>query len=323
MQTSTYPADVTRRGEGAACSMIRIRFHGRGGQGAKTAARIVGTAAFLEGFNAQDSPIYGAERRGAPVAAFTRLARGPILERGVITHPDLVVVADETLLGDPAARVLDGLTEDTAIFVNSPRAPERLQRMRSIPGRAVTLDLTGLMLARLETLVALSAPLGAVAARLAGLNADHLREAVIQELSSLGLSEPVVGDNVALALECFEAVSLVPVKASPAQIAPAAFLWTPVYQPPGRGSPRIAAAANAPLRKTGAWRIFRPVLNEEKCNGCTLCFVYCPDAAIALTDRNLPVIDYDHCKGCGLCIVECPTQALTAVRESVVEEHHD
>lgn len=49
--------------------MIRVRFHGRGGQGAKTASRIVGTAAFLQGYTAQDSPIYGAERRGAPVAA--------------------------------------------------------------------------------------------------------------------------------------------------------------------------------------------------------------------------------------------------------------
>jgi len=86
--------------------MIRVRFHGRGGQGAKTASRIVGAAAFREGFTAQDSPVYGAERRGAPVAAYTRLAHGPILERGVISRPNLVVVADETLLDDPAAGVM-------------------------------------------------------------------------------------------------------------------------------------------------------------------------------------------------------------------------
>jgi len=85
-----------------------VRFHGRCGQGAKTASRILGTAAFLDGFIAQDSPLHGAERRGAPVVAFTRIARAPILERGVIAQPDLVVVADETLLRDPAARVLEG-----------------------------------------------------------------------------------------------------------------------------------------------------------------------------------------------------------------------
>ncbi len=100
--------------------MTRIRFHGRGGQGAKTASRILGTAAFLEGFTAQDSPIYGAERRGAPVTAYTRLARGPILERGLISQPDLVIVADETLLTDTAARVLEGVTEEVAVFVSTP-----------------------------------------------------------------------------------------------------------------------------------------------------------------------------------------------------------
>jgi pyruvate ferredoxin oxidoreductase gamma subunit len=66
--------------------MHAVRFHGRG-QGAKTASRILGTAAFLEGYQAQDSPIYGAERRGAPVAAFTRIAKEPIHERDLIAPP--------------------------------------------------------------------------------------------------------------------------------------------------------------------------------------------------------------------------------------------
>jgi pyruvate ferredoxin oxidoreductase gamma subunit len=70
--------------------MFRIRFHGRGGQGMKTASRIVGTAAFRQGFYAQDSPVYGAERRGAPMIAFTRFDSSPILERGVVQSPDLI-----------------------------------------------------------------------------------------------------------------------------------------------------------------------------------------------------------------------------------------
>ncbi len=78
--------------------MLRIRFHGRGGQGMKTASRIVGTAAFHEGHYAQDAPLYGAERRGAPMAAFTRIDQQPILERGLIASPDIVVVAGEMLL---------------------------------------------------------------------------------------------------------------------------------------------------------------------------------------------------------------------------------
>ena len=67
--------------------MKGIRFHGRGGQGMKTASRIVGTASFMEGYFAQDFPIYGAERRGAPIMAFTRLSNNPILERGIIANP--------------------------------------------------------------------------------------------------------------------------------------------------------------------------------------------------------------------------------------------
>ncbi|HET8722413.1 MAG TPA: 2-oxoacid:acceptor oxidoreductase family protein, partial [Nitrospira sp.] len=100
--------------------MLAIRFHGRGGQGAKTASRIVGTAAFLEGFQAQDSPIYGAERRGAPLAAFTRIAREPIRERGVIARPDVVIVGDPSLIPEPGARLFEGVDERTVIFINSP-----------------------------------------------------------------------------------------------------------------------------------------------------------------------------------------------------------
>ena len=79
--------------------MYRIRFHGRGGQGMKTASRILGTAFFLEGFEVQDAPRYGAERRGAPIFAYVRANRQIIHERGVIHRPDLVIVADNFLEG--------------------------------------------------------------------------------------------------------------------------------------------------------------------------------------------------------------------------------
>lgn len=296
--------------------MIRVRFHGRGGQGAKTASRIVGTAAFREGFTAQDSPIYGAERRGAPVAAFTRLARGPVLERGLISRPDLVVVGDETLLNDPAARVLEGVRDDTAVFVNTTRSPEQFRAQFAVSGLLTTLDLTDMALARFGKVGSLSAPLGAVAVRLLGLSAESLRFAVAQELGSLGVPAAVVDQNLALAGECFQAVPVVPVSESRSEQATPASLWTPIYEPPTRGAARISAAANTPLHKTGDWRVFRPVLNLEKCNGCWLCFVYCPEAAIALTDKDRPVIDYDHCKGCMLCVEECPTHAIAAERES-------
>ncbi len=70
--------------------MYRIRFHGRGGQGMKTASRILGSAFFLEDFEVQDAPRYGAERRGAPIFAYVRAARQLINERGIIRQPDLI-----------------------------------------------------------------------------------------------------------------------------------------------------------------------------------------------------------------------------------------
>lgn len=297
--------------------MIRIRFHGRGGQGAKTASRIVGSAAFLSGFTAQDSPIYGAERRGAPVAAYTRLAHGPILERGLIAQPDLVVVADETLLNDSLARALEGVTEATAVFVNTTRSPEAVRAASPVAGRLSTMDLTGMVLAKMGRVGALSATLGAVAARLLGLSLESLHAAVSQELRSLGVTVLVVEQNLALANDCFRTVPIVPVGESPAGQAGPASLWSPLYEPPTRGTARIAAGANRPMRKTGDWRTFRPVLVPEKCNGCWLCYVYCPDAAISLNGQDRPIIDYDHCKGCMLCVEECPTHALVSEREAV------
>lgn len=295
--------------------MLAIRFHGRGGQGAKTASRIVGTAAFLEGFVAQDSPIYGAERRGAPVSAFTRIATGPIRERGVIPCPNLVIVADSSLVSDPAARVLEGIDERTAVFVNSPLSAEQFRADTSIPGRLTTLDLTEVALQQFGERGAISALLGAVAGRLAGLRQESIRQAIAEELVDLSLSPSVIERNQTVAVQCYEAVQPVVIERSVPQPIVPVRLQTPMYEPPTRGTARISAAANSILRETGGWRTFRPVLVPDKCNGCWLCFAYCPDGVISMTEEDRPVIDYDHCKGCQICVHECPTEALVAERE--------
>ena len=109
--------------------MFTIRFHGRGGQGMKTAGRLLGSAFFLEGFEVQDAPRYGAERRGAPMSAYVRADRQPINARGVIVQPGLVVVADDTLIPIPAAGVLTGITENTVLLIVS-HAQEQIWRNR-------------------------------------------------------------------------------------------------------------------------------------------------------------------------------------------------
>ncbi len=69
------------------------------------------------------------------------------------------------------------------------------------------------------------------------------------------------------------------------------------------------------MGKTGSWRTFRPEIDYSKCTKCTLCWIYCPDAAIMRKEDDSPIIDYDYCKGCGICANECPTKAITMKRE--------
>jgi len=98
--------------------MIEIRFHGRGGQGAVVAAKILADAFFREGKHVQSFPAFGVERRGAPVTAFTRIDNEPILIRCNIYEPDIVVVLDPTLLNE--TDVVGGFKRGGTILLNSP-----------------------------------------------------------------------------------------------------------------------------------------------------------------------------------------------------------
>ena len=78
--------------------MYKIRLHARGGQGGKTAIRILAKAFYLEGMNVQAFSLYGAERRSAPVVSFLRVSEEKILERDYIDNPDCIIVLDDSLL---------------------------------------------------------------------------------------------------------------------------------------------------------------------------------------------------------------------------------
>ncbi|HEY5539924.1 MAG TPA: 2-oxoacid:acceptor oxidoreductase family protein [Coriobacteriia bacterium] len=117
-----------------------IRWHGRGGQGAVTSAKILAEAAFHSGFAGVTSqPSFGAERRGAPITASTRLANTPIRVLSQVTEPDIIVVLDDSLLG--AANATAGLKPGGTVIVNTIQSAEEL----GIGGDAhvVTSDVTG------------------------------------------------------------------------------------------------------------------------------------------------------------------------------------
>jgi len=97
--------------------LVEIRFHGRGGQGAVTAANILVAAAWKSGLWGQAFPFFGAERRGAPVVAFARLSRRRVRLHSMIRHPDVVVVLDPKL--PKLVNVLEGLKSGGKVVINS------------------------------------------------------------------------------------------------------------------------------------------------------------------------------------------------------------
>jgi pyruvate ferredoxin oxidoreductase gamma subunit/2-oxoisovalerate ferredoxin oxidoreductase gamma subunit len=142
--------------------LIEIRWHGRGGQGAVTAAEILASAAVMEGKWAQAFPSFGAERRGAPVQAFTRIDDKPILNRSFIYEPDAVVVLDEGLLDAEGANVMVGLKPHGKLIVNSSREPSEIAKKLGFKGGLAVVDATSVALEVLGAPIVNTAILGAV-----------------------------------------------------------------------------------------------------------------------------------------------------------------
>ncbi|NLD17945.1 MAG: pyruvate synthase [Tissierellia bacterium] len=118
---------------------LEIRWHGRGGQGAKTASLLLADAAFATGNYVQGFPEYGPERMGAPITAYNRISEKPIRVHSNIYNPDYVVVVDQTLL--EAVNVTEGLKEDGAIIVNSEKSPEEIRKhLKGYKGDVYTID---------------------------------------------------------------------------------------------------------------------------------------------------------------------------------------
>ena len=120
-------------------NMIEIRWHGRGGQGAKTASLLLADAAFNTGKYIQGFPEYGPERMGAPITAYNRISSSPIRLHSNIYEPDYVVVVDDTLL--ESVPVTEGLKETGAIIINTTKTADELKPLlNGYKGKVYTID---------------------------------------------------------------------------------------------------------------------------------------------------------------------------------------
>ena len=136
MATKTGKKDVK-----ATPALTEIRWHGRGGQGAVTAAKMVAELALGEGKYFQAFPEYGPERSGAPIVAFTRVSDAPIQVYSGIEHPQIVVVLDSSLL--KIVDVTNGAPDDAIVLVNSERSPAQLRKDSGLKdGRLYTIAAT-------------------------------------------------------------------------------------------------------------------------------------------------------------------------------------
>ena len=302
--------------------MYRIRFHGRGGQGIKTANQILGSAFFLQGFEVQDAPRYGAERRGAPIFAYLRASRAPIHERGDITRPDLVVVADESLIPVPASGVLQGVSAHTVLLINSADAGELWKSRLNLEGPVIALAVPagGMEHPELPYPYYIGAACAGAAARLTGaLAREHLAQSIREELARYGPA--TVEKNLEHALSAFDGMG-----AEAGRVTEGAEISALDYRRPEWielpledariSAPNIHAGATSELARTGVWRSFRPVIDYGLCNRCSwVCSTLCPDGAIRVEPDHLPRIEYDQCKGCLICITVCPPHAISAVPE--------
>lgn len=119
--------------------LVEVRWHGRGGQGAVTAGKVLAEAALDSNMYFQAFPEYGPERMGAPIQAFTRISDEPVDLHCQIENPDVVVVLDPTLLG--TVRVSDGIKEDGILLVNTSESPAEIRKQLNLQtGRVFTVD---------------------------------------------------------------------------------------------------------------------------------------------------------------------------------------
>lgn len=295
--------------------MKEIRFHGRGGQGAVTAAELIAQAAIASDLFAQGFPNFGAERRGAPVMAFLRVSDSQIFLRERIDAPDVVVVLDHTLLGLP--EVTDGLAPGKTLLINATKGQvanlevlSKRYRIGIVDASKIAMDTIGLPITNtaiigalvratdLVTVDSLGEPFNNRFGRLAAKNLSAMQRAYEQiELFDCQAREDASPLGEKDYQEYIQGEALLP--------WPDVEIGCDVHKP-----------GNSSEFLTGNWRTGGyPLMDVEKCIACGICWIMCPEMAFQKNTDNSFTWSGDYCKGCGICVTTCPKKALSMEEE--------
>jgi pyruvate ferredoxin oxidoreductase gamma subunit len=181
--------------------LIEIRWHGRGGQGAKTAALLLGDAALASGKYIQAFPEYGPERMGAPVASFNRISSKPILLHSGVTNPDVVAVLDPTLM--ESVNVTEGVPEGGTILVNTNKTPQEIRQELGLKGniKVFTVDASTISKETIGREIPNTPMLGALIKATGILNFKEMLEDTKTKLEKKFKSKPEVIEGNLKAIE--------------------------------------------------------------------------------------------------------------------------
>ncbi len=313
--------------------MLRITLLGVGGQGIKTAEHIIGRAAFLHGYNVQDQPIYGAERRGAPVFSFIRISDTKILSRGYIDTTDLLVIGDYySLLRPELYNFLKKVKKDGIIFFNTANIKDKIREEFNISNTIdiVTFDLDSTT-KRLLNSTAISSGLAGAVCKIIDFDLTKLEEAIKIEMEEILLSSEF-GNELSELDKNIELAKLVYQSLSSSTITEKIKSTDHEYDDfddhviislqnhdPVLSKCNITNTGNTTQIKRKGWDLFKPIIDYDKCTKCRICFVYCPDSAITIDKQNFPQIDYNFCKSCNICYTECPVNAIDMRRKNKID----
>lgn len=296
--------------------MIEVRFHGRGGQGAVTAAELVAQAAIASGKYAQGFPNFGPERRGAPVMAFLRVSDDPIYLRERIDSPDVVVVLDPTLLG--MVNVTEGLAQGGTVIINAADEKSPALKELSKTYRVAVVNASTIAMETLGVPITNTAIIGALVQASQIVSMESLITPVENRFGRLAKK------NIAAMEMAFEHTLVLP---ATEEVETEIQRSESSYEEVLRGEALhpfneveigcdVYPAGNCKEFHTGNWRTSGiPVMDKEKCVECGICWILCPDTAFRPNAEGGYEWDGRYCKGCGICVESCPKGALAMEEE--------